>query len=214
MCAFFSCINSFGTSKLCYMNDSCSKINIEPRERELVQFKIVKNCDIRRWYLGSLWHESNFESNINYFSAVFRRSRCTFKTYLVQLTLSLRWQIYNICLLLVYHQPDVSIGMLSCMRKAGMLLQKHPSLAEPWIPNRMMEHIASDFAIHPKRQLRPFLVHRVYESSIRRQKKPLTTLRNKRKIWQPTVEGLIERNCEKNRNHQCTYLILYRRLPE
>ena len=110
----------------------------------------MKNCDIRRWYLGSLCQERNFESNLNYFSAVFRRYHCTFKTYLFQHTRSLRWRIYDICLSLVYHQPDVSIGMLSCMHTAGMLLQKHPSLAEPWRPNIMMEHIASDFAIHPR----------------------------------------------------------------
>ena len=64
-----------------------------------------------------------------------------------------------------------------------------------------------------KRQLNPFLVHHVYELIIRRQKRPLTTLRNKRNIWQSTVEGLIERNREKNRNHRWTYLIVYRRLP-
>ena len=113
----------------------------------------MNNCDIRRWYFGSLCHESNFESNLNYFSAVFRKSRCNFKTYLFQHTCLLQWQIYDLRLLLVYQQPDVSIGMLSCMRKSGMLLQNHPSLVEPWRPNRMMEHIASDFEIHPRDSL-------------------------------------------------------------
>ena len=117
----------------------------------------MKNCDIRRWYLGSLCHESHFESNLNYFSAVVRISCCTFKTYLFQHTCSLCWQIYGLRLLLVYHQTDVSIGMLLCMRKVGMLLQKHESLAEPWIPNRMMEHICLISQIHPRDSWGPSL---------------------------------------------------------
>ena len=65
-----------------------------------------------------------------------------------------------------------------------------------------------------KRQFRSFLIHRIYESIIQRQKKPLMTLQNKRKIWQSTVKRLIDWNREKNRNNRCTYLLVYRQLPK
>ena len=77
-----------------------------------------------------------------------------------------------------------------------------------------------------ERQLRPFLVHCVYESSIRRKNKPLTTLQNRKNIWQSTVKGLIDWNREKNRNHRwdlnreknqnprCTHIIVYREIQK
>ena len=108
------------------------------------------------------------------------------------------------------------------MRKAGILLQNHPILAEPWRPNRMMEQIASDFVIHLRDSwclysftvytnqafgdkispLRRCKIRGIFDNQLSKDWSSVGArkIRNKRKIWQSTVERLIERNREKNQN--------------